>query len=460
MKSIYFFYEYLPIILQNYICTLYGYVEKRKRFNSIFKSYLDNFISSDFSSKYTIKTQKKKLLSNTLINAKKSSYYLLKNISDKKIKEDPFSILSNMPILTKELLISHIDELTITTIKSTISHTSGTTGKALSFYRDNNSSAAQWAIWFRHRKRFGVNLGDLSVNFTGKPVVPMKQNKPPYWRYNASQNQFLIGMQHINEQSIDSIVDFLNNIQPVFYSGYPSILSEIARLAIYNNLSLKLKNRPKFVFTGAENLLQDQKKYINKWIGSTIRDQYGLTEGNCNFSTCEHGNYHEDYEFSHIEVIDYTLLPDGSKKGRLIGTSFYNYATPLIRYDTGDIVTVMPDEYICPCGRHTKVIAFVDGRVDDYILTPDGKHVMRFDYLFKDTKDIYEAQVVQEREGQIIIYSVKRENFDQEKYELIVLSQFHKYISREMELVFIYVDAIEKSSRGKFKAVINKMVNK
>src|SRR5690606_28956870 len=116
--------------------------------------------------------------------------------------------------------------------------TSGTTGKALTIWKDRESFAMQWAVWFRHRYRFGVNLKDLSVNFTGKPVVPISQKKPPFWRHNLAQNQILISMQHINQENIHAIVCYLNSIKPIFYSGYPSIISEVSRLATNSGLAL------------------------------------------------------------------------------------------------------------------------------------------------------------------------------------------------------------------------------
>ncbi len=310
---------------------------------------------------------------------------------------------------------------------------------------------------------FGIDIGfktefdHSSVNFTGKPVVPPRQSKPPYWRYNAAQKQYLISMQHINIENIDSIVGFLNTISPNFYSGYPSIIAEVARLAQLKGLSYDKVSTPSIIYTGAEKLLDYQQESIESWTGSTVTDQYGLSEGCCNFSKCEHGHYHEDFEFSHIEIADGETLEDGSVKGRLIGTGFFNHAMPFIRSDTGDIAVMAPEDFSCPCGTESRVIFSVDGRADDYVLTPDGRRVMRFDYLFKDRIEVLEAQVVQEQPGSIIVKAVLSGQGTSETFEYKVRQHFDEFFAAPMDLIFEYVDEIERTGTGKFKAVVNRL---
>ena len=37
----------------------------------------------------------------------------------------------------------------------------------------------------------------------------------------------------------------------------------------------------------------------------------------------------------------------------------------------------------------------IDGRIESYIVTPDGRQLGRLDFLFKDSDRIEEAQLVQ-----------------------------------------------------------------
>ncbi|HZJ97856.1 MAG TPA: hypothetical protein VFD12_08495 [Oligella sp.] len=453
----YTLYQNLPVFFQNLLCSVYGFKESKSRYSKEFYAFLDEYKITDFNNKQSIHQAKTKKLKSILLSAKKSGLYShLNQTSISKIQDDPWHIFSKLPILTKNDVRSFHEHIPSgRSLTSVI--TSGTTGKSLSFVKDAESIAAQWAIWFRHRHRFGTEFGDSSVNFTGKPVVPPRQSKPPYWRYNAAQKQYLISMQHINIENIDSIVGFLNTISPNFYSGYPSIIAEVARLAQLKGLSLDKVSTPSIIYTGAEKLLDYQQESIESWTGSTVTDQYGLSEGCCNFSKCEHGHYHEDFEFSHIEIADGETLEDGSVKGRLIGTGFFNHAMPFIRYDTGDIAVMAPEDFRCSCGRESRVIFSVDGRADDYVLTPDGRRVMRFDYLFKDTIEALEAQVVQEQPDSIIIKAVLSGQGTTETFEHKVRQHFDEFIATPMDLIFEYVDEIERTGTGKFKAVINRL---
>ncbi|MCE9786735.1 hypothetical protein [Shewanella chilikensis] len=457
---IYKIYENSPIFFQNFLCSLYGYFESRKRFNKDFQDYFDFLLKSEHYTKAQIEEYKRGKISESLINAKNSGFYRsLDKISVEQILDNPEVVLKGMPIFTKDDLrasdLSHIssDKKLQTVV------TSGTTGKALKIIREAKCFAVQWAVWFRHRYRFGIKKGDLSVNFSGKPLVPTSQTRPPYWRYNAPMKQHLISMQHITVDTIDSIVDFLNSIRPSFYSGYPSIVSEVARLALSKRLVLKQEAKPRVIFTGAEKLLSHQVDSLREWLGNdvVITDQYGLTEGNCNFSQCELGNYHEDFEFAHIEIADPEINLDGSITGRLIGTTFHNEVFPLIRYDTGDIASIASPDFKCPCGRESRVILGVDGRIDDFVLLPNDQRVMRFDYLFKDTYEVVEAQVVQNERNTLDIRAVLVNGGDKQAFETKVEGHFREYISKDMKLRFTYIDEIERSSTGKFKAVVNKL---
>lgn len=451
-------YKYLPIYLQNTACSLYGWKENKLRFNKDFLSILADYKMSEFYNEARIESNKKSDLNKVLTNAFKFVPYYRDVFEKLNIEPSDitcFDDLKKLPVLSKEDLRLNQDKLLSNQYETSELrevHTSGTTGKALTLFKHPLSITKQWAVWYRHRARFNSKVGDLHVNFTGKQVVPTSQIKPPYWRYNSASNQFLINMQHITDSKIKDIIAFLNTIQPKFYSGYPSIISEVARLGLEHNLALKDECKPEYIFCGAENTLDYQKYAMQEWAGATITDQYGLTEGSCNMSRCEYGYYHEDFEFCHIECVDPEILPSGRKRGRLVGTSFSNPAMPLIRYDTGDIAIWAPDDYQCQCGRKSSVIESVEGRIDDTIKLVDGRRIMRFDYLFKGTDSIKEAQVCQYKEGEVVIEIVMRVGFSTDIEEELKRS-FSQWICKDTKVLIKQVDAIEKSSSGKFRAV-------
>lgn len=451
-------YPKLPVFLQNLVCSIYGFREKRSRFNQDFFDYFEKYQNSQFLTYEEITKEVEYNLRKMLEYCRDNVVYyrnLFERYGIDLKANDIRAELSKLPVMSKETLRQNAANLVSSSIPNSEKvelHTSGTTGKALTLFKDKAAIAKQWAIWFRHRARFDVGFGDLHVNFTGKLVVPAEQKKPPFWRFNRPFNQYLINMQQVNDDNIGAIVGFLNSISPKFYSGYPSIIAEVARLALEHDLPLQPSARPGVIFAGAENTLEYQKAAIESWTGAVVTDQYGLTEGNCNLSRCEHGHYHTDHEFGLAECVDPELLSDNRKRGRLVGTSFTNMAMPLIRYDTGDIAIWKPEDFRCPCGRQTTVIESIEGRIDDFVELNDGRRIMRFDYLFKGTDSIKEAQICQYKLGEVVIKLVSRIG-PNEEIENELTTQFKKWITDDMDIRFEYLEQIPKSNTGKFKAV-------
>lgn len=458
MSFSYKIYSSLPPFAQNIACSYYGYLESKIRFSSQYADAFASLLKSDFYSSPSIARHKRNSLALALLLAKDFPLYPeLSAYPVSTLLNEPFDVLASLPILTKSRLLQFQESRSSSPRGAIVGYTSGTTGTPLRLFKDRKSVAFQWAIWYRHRRRFGVSRGDLSVNFTGKPVVPTKQSGPPFWRFNAAFNQYLVSMQHINAGNILSIVGFLNSIEPSFYSGYPSIISEVSRLAIEAGSSLSAKSRPRVVFTGAENIYEYQKNYIQSFTQAVLADQYGLAEGCCNLSQCEYGNYHEDFEFGHIELAPHSIQADGCVTGEIIATSFHNPAMPLLRYSTGDIATRSGSNYRCPCGRQSSVFMNLEGRIDDYIVTPDARRIMRFDYIFKDTTEILEAQVLQLAHDSVKILAVPADPSLISSFELKCLRNFRRYISDQMSVSFEYVDAIPRTASGKFKAVVSNL---
>ena len=82
---------------------------------------------------------------------------------------------------------------------------------------------------------------------------------------------------------------------------------------------------------------------------------------------------------------------------------------------------------------------------------------MGFDYLFKETSTIKEAQVVQQEIDKITIRYIPRENF--QVYELEKIKKIiSTYIIKLLEINFDEVKTIERTKNGKFKAVVSEIL--
>ncbi len=163
--------------------------------------------------------------------------------------------------------------------------------------------------------------------------------------------------------------------------------------------------------------------------------------------------YHEDFEYGILECVDPAPVDgDGSSRGKIVATGFANPAFPFIRYEVGDVGVWADDGYACPCGRHSKVLKRIEGRMDDYVVTPEGRRIMRFDYIFKDTQNIRESQVVQRRLGEVDLLIVQRPGYSTAEEDHI-RREIAARVSPRLEVRFRYVDEIPRERNGKFRAV-------
>jgi phenylacetate-CoA ligase len=440
-------YRRLPPLLQNAACSLYGLKEARIRFGREFRRRLEELSVSERWSRGEITNYQSEQLQRLVRHAYESVPYYRELMNRLKLRPSDIRSLDDLPklpILTKEEVRANCERLVSQRARRReliARHTSGTTAKALRFYSTARGIAFQWAVWWRHRRRFGVEPGTWHVNFTGKPVVPPDQASPPYWRWN---------MHHLTPDKVAPIHDFFERHPVTFYSGYPSVIH--AYVVAARAAGLSASRPPRFVFTGAENMLDFQARDIVGFLGATLTDQYGTSEGCGNASQCPELVYHEDFEFGILERVDAESAGGGRTRGQIVCTGFATPEFPLIRYAIGDSATWERSDHRCRCGRQSAVIARIEGRLEDYVVTPEGRRIMRFDYVFKETDNVEEAQVVQRQLGEVVVRVVRRPAYNVHDEEHIARA-IHELVSPGLAVQFEYVAEIERTPNGKFPAV-------
>jgi phenylacetate-CoA ligase len=280
-------------------------------------------------------------------------------------------------------------------------------------------------------------------------IVPEGRWKPPYSRLNLVEHQRLFSIYAIRPENAGSFFDELKRFRPDFLEGFPSAMCLIAGF---------MKDRgvagidPRAIITYAETLFEWQRELLEDRFGCPVFDWYGTSEGTVHIMQCEKGSYHVCAEFGCVEVVD----PDGKpvspgQEGEIVGTSFVNHAHPLIRFGTGDL-GVASDRH-CPCGRGLPTFERVIGRMDDVIVTPDGRHLGRLDSIFKNTFHIRESQIIQDAPGALTVLVVRDPEYGEADTENLLKNLRH-YVGTEMEYRVRFVDNIDRTAAGKFRAVI------
>jgi phenylacetate-CoA ligase len=331
--------------------------------------------------------------------------------------------------------------------------TSGTTGTPLRVFTDRESRAHHYAFFDRLRHWFEVGPDDWRATFYGRVIQRADQAQPPFWRVDSAQKNVLFSSYHLSKASVSAYAAELRRRNPRAIYGYPSSLASLAVLAEQEGVGL---SRPAFVMTTAETLLAHQRRAIERGFACRVADQYGSTEMTHFVSQCEEGEYHVHPEHGIVEVLDAAGHPlSQGETGELVVTGLVNRTMPLIRYRTGDVGALASSG--CRCGRAFPVLANLEGRMDDVIVTPDGRRVGRLDPVLKGEFDVREAQFEQADDRTLVVRIVPGPSLGPAQLARLK-HEIQQRTGTEMEVRLDLVGSIPKGPNGKFRAVISKRV--
>jgi phenylacetate-CoA ligase len=94
----------------------------------------------------------------------------------------------------------------------------------------------------------------------------------------------------------------------------------------------------------------------------------------------------------------------------------------------------------------------VDGRVDDFIVTPSGRMIGRMDHIFKSMEHVEEAQILQTSSAAIEVVYVPGPKFDVAT-EQKLRREIRSRLGDELDVSLHGVSEIAREANGKFRAV-------
>lgn len=449
-------YGALPIPLQNLACTWAGRQRARARFTPYFHRMLTQWIETGMSSAEALREIQQDRLVDLVRRARGFvPHYRAMNLAEPEPGSDAeqgiAAILSMFPVLEKSVYRNAPESFIASDIPAgrlMRGKTSGTTGSALPLWYTAEALAEEYAAVWRLRRWLEIELDDPHFSFGGQLLVPIRQRRPPFWRRNAWSGQTLFSLYHITKENLPAYVDALHALPAVYVQGYPSSLHLLGRAMLECERPLPA-GKIKAVFTSSESLLAFHREVIEEAFAAPIFDRYGTSEFVVSMTGCALGRLHLDMEFGIVEV-EVQEETEDYVRGPLLVTGLGNDATPFIRYRIGDIGT--RSKHACGCGRPGDVFLDVDGRVEDYVVTPDGRWIGRLDHIFKDQLDIAEAQILQEAVDSIEVQIVTRASFDA-RAEQGLLKEIRSRLGDEIRIDIRCVDEIPRESNGKFRAV-------
>jgi phenylacetate-CoA ligase len=274
--------------------------------------------------------------------------------------------------------------------------TSGSTGTALCIYRSPSMYPKWWAMYEMCRNAAGVGREIPYATLQGRPVVPGYAKQPPYWRYNHRWRQLYLSSYHVSQETARGYVEAMQKYGSQWIEGYGSAIATLADSATAAGVP---PIRLRAAIVSGDTLLPGMRASIESYFQCPVYDHYGQSEAVCMAMQCSRGRMHILPAAGIVEILrdDGTACGPG-EVGEIVATSLLNDAMPLIRYRMGDYAAWAEDRG-CPCGNVHPIIANLEGRVDDYLVTANGRKIGRLSTAMKRSPTIHSAQLVQQRPG-------------------------------------------------------------
>ncbi|MBN1453175.1 MAG: phenylacetate--CoA ligase family protein [Anaerolineales bacterium] len=448
-----------PIWFQNTGISAYGLIWRHRRFGGEFPRYVTQFADRERFSLEEWRDYQTRQLRALLLNAHQyvpyyTALFARLGLSKSDLEHFTLGDLPELPILEKEHIHSHPELFISKNIRTrhlNKYYTSGTTGTPLTIWRTADTDRKNQALYeIRVRRWAGVNQTMSRAMIGGRIVVPRANARPPFWRYNAVERQLYLSAFHISPPNVPDYVEALNRFRPDYMVGYASSQYFLARMIMTSGLAV---HQPKAVLTSSEKLTDEMRETISRVYHCPVFDGYSGVEACCHLSECEHHTLHESPDMGIIELLDDSGQHAAADEyGEIIATGLLNFDQPLIRYRTGDLA-IRVDGNHCACGRQMPIYRELVGRLEDTVVSADGREMVRFHGIFVGLLHVREGQIIQKTLTDFLVRLVVTEQFgDSDKAEI-----HHRFETRlgPVHVEFEFVNQIERTLRGKFRAVIS-----
>jgi phenylacetate-CoA ligase len=331
--------------------------------------------------------------------------------------------------------------------------TSGTSGQPLIFYLDKSANALEFVYYWRYWGWAGYRLGDRFAELGSHFFLERPKLSSKAYHYQGYLRRLHLNSAQVSSSGAGSMAAAIRKHRPLFLKGVSSTLYFFAlslKEAGITDLSFKA------VFSTGEVVTELYRRTIQSVFNAPLLDSYGHMERTVSISQCMEGGYHVNSDYGILEITDQTAENDGTAfTGRAVGTSLYNRAMPLIRYDIGDEIETFSDARSCPCGRTLPLIKAIHGRSEDVIITPDGRFITSLFIVPEFVTGIRFAQFAQISENEMEVRVVPGLEWNQNSE-----NQLLQYTRRllgptfQLRLDLTSRDGLQRDRSGKIRSVI------
>lgn len=356
--------------------------------------------------------------------------------------------IENFPVVNKHIIKSQFSKFQsnkFSNKKLFKVATSGSTGTPFITYLNESKKLRNSADTLFFSEKAGFRLGDklFYIRLWDKQH---NKGKFGYWIKNIVSHD----ISNLTDNDIKELLQKISTSkQHIGLLGYSSAFDSICKYLDKTN-SKRLNTNIRSAIGISESLSAYAKKKMQYYFNCPIVSRYSASETGIIAQQMINKSYFEvNWASYFVEILDLesdTAVPHGTI-GRIVITDLFNYAIPLIRYDTGDLgVLDKVDNLEAP------VLTRVEGRKMDMLYTTSGEfitsHIVHQICLFEG---INQYQLIQNSVNEYT-FKINASNFTKEE-ELIEL--YKNYLGEDALIDVVYVNDIPLLSSGKRKKVVN-----
>jgi len=363
--------------------------------------------------------------------------------------------LSDFPVIKKSLVRQQYDQFISSGYRNQPLHkvsTSGSTGERFVLLQDKRKRRKVLSELIYFHAQCGFNLGDRYVYM----IVWHEENKKSKL-VQMAENFIMFDCSYLSGTSLDELGRLLKTDRSIkCLRGFAMSLAALA-FHLDNKGCTPDMFHLRAVVSGAERLEPNDKALLKKVFGCPVVSRYSNVENGVLAQQPVDGDYFilntAHYFFETLRLDSDRPAPEG-EPARLVVTDLFNYAMPLIRYDTEDIVIM---ETLEEKGVKKRILKEVSGRKTDIIYDTRGNWISPH-YVtlkFRRYDRLPQFQFVQEGRKAYTIRLEKALGVYEDKE---ILKTMYELIGDDAEIRIEHMDKIPHLSSGKSRRVVSHYV--
>jgi phenylacetate-CoA ligase len=377
---------------------------------------------------------------------------------------DPASIaqdrsLERLPLLDRSTVRQQVQRLRATNVspdRFVPNGTGGSTGEPLQFFDDRKEAAWSDAATWRSQRWYGIDVGDRCAYLWGSNFDLSKYQGFKGRLRSRALNLLMLPAWELSERTASKFWTRLADFKPRLLIGYAGAIHEWARLLGNDRDSI-----PELaaIIVSAETLYEEWRSVIENCFKVPVYNRYGGRDLHFVAQECPvRKGLHINSETVLVEIVKNGRPTPPGEVGEIVITRLDNFAMPFIRYRSGDLGALAGS--LCDCGRSLPLLQKIEGRIQDAIITADGRIVsgLLFAHMIKDCPDVKEFQVHQLTINRLVILIVLQSEGrfpSRRRIDRIV----RQYMGENLQIIFELRESIPFAHSGKRRITISHLGN-